>query len=156
MSSEEGIVTRTKGDRAWVRVSRSAMCDQCGSRGACHSLGGGGDREAEALNAAGAVPGDRVRITLPTGSLLGIAFLFYVPPVLALIGGALGGLKLGPRLGIEAETASLAAALGAFALTVALLMGAGRLVKKSERHMAKVSAVLPPGPAGCEDPVTRS
>ncbi|TFH42184.1 MAG: hypothetical protein E4G96_03970, partial [Chrysiogenales bacterium] len=118
MSREEGIVTRTKGDRAWVRVSRSSMCDQCGSRNACHSLGGDREKEAEAFNTAGAAPGDRVMIAIPTGSLVGIAFLFYMPPVLALLAGAIGGMKLAPRLGMDPEIASLTAALVAFVVMV--------------------------------------
>lgn len=156
MSSEEGIVTRTKGDRAWVRVSRSSMCDHCSGRNTCNSLGVGGDREAEAFNTVGAVPGDRVMISIPTGSLLGIAFLFYMPPVMALIGGAIGGFKAGPHLGIEPEIASLAAALGAFALTIAVLVLAGRLVKNSSKYMPEVTRVLPPGRDACDERVTRS
>ena len=52
MMTEEGVVNRTMGSKAWIVTSRSDMCESCSSHGACKVLGGGKEMEVEALNAA--------------------------------------------------------------------------------------------------------
>lgn len=96
MSTEEGIVTRTQDDHAWVMVRRSEMCDHCQSKTACHSLGGEMDMETEAVNKAGAREGDRVLLHLESSSLLKIASVFYLIPLIFLITGAFLGKLISP------------------------------------------------------------
>ena len=50
--TEEGMVKKTMGDKAWVVTRRSEMCEACASQGACTALGGGKEMEVEAINAA--------------------------------------------------------------------------------------------------------
>ena len=88
MISEQGIVKRTVGTKAWVVTTRSEMCEACASQGACTVLGGGKEMEVEAINVAQAKPGDQVLLTLEDQSLIKLSFLVYMFPILALIAGA--------------------------------------------------------------------
>ena len=45
----------------------------------------------EVVNDLGAKEGDRVEISVPTGSFLKLSILVYLLPIVALIGGAYGG-----------------------------------------------------------------
>ncbi|MGD8433881.1 MAG: SoxR reducing system RseC family protein, partial [Syntrophobacterales bacterium] len=106
MMTEEGMVKRTMGTKAWVVTTRSEMCEACASQGACKVLGGGKEMEVEAMNTAQAKPGDQVLLTLEDQSLIKLSFLVYMFPILALIAGAALGQKVGPLLSINQELAS--------------------------------------------------
>lgn len=80
MVTGEGLVVRTAGNTAVVKIRKSSACGQdCGHCGACDNP----VYEVSAYNAAGARPGDRVVLELPSQSVLGMAFLLYLLPVLA-------------------------------------------------------------------------
>jgi sigma-E factor negative regulatory protein RseC len=113
---ETGEVIRTEGDMAFVKVRRSSACGTCSSKGACHSLGGGGDLEVDVVNRAGASVGDRVVLEIPTSSVVKIAFLVYMVPVVGLVAGALLGLELGKAYGVNSELCALGGSLILFAL----------------------------------------
>ena len=136
MMSEEGIVKRTIGTKAWVVTTRSEMCEACASQGACKVLGGGKEMEVEAINSAQAKPGDQVLLTLEDQSLIKLSFLVYMFPILALIAGAALGQKVGPLLSINKELASFG--LGAIAFGLAFL-----IVRKKDKKLERTGAVIP-------------
>ncbi len=77
----EGIVVRTAGQTAVVKIRKSSACGQdCGHCRACDNP----VYEVEAVNCAGAAAGDRVLLELPSKTVLGTAFLLYLLPVLLL------------------------------------------------------------------------
>jgi hypothetical protein len=53
------------------------------------------------LNPVGARVGDRIQMTISTGSLLKATFLLYVFPILCMLGGAVLGNGLGNRVGAQ-------------------------------------------------------
>jgi sigma-E factor negative regulatory protein RseC len=137
MNLEEGTVTRIEGSKAWVMVARSEMCDCCGSRGVCHTLGGGKNMEAEALNSIKAGVGDRVQISIKPGILWKISMLFYLIPVIALVTGALLGLETGPALRINAELFS--------ALSYIIIQKIANRLKERKDYMPEVVRVVKSG-----------
>ena len=136
MISEQGIVKRTIGTKAWVVTTRSEMCEACASQGACKVLGGGKEMEVEAINTAQAKPGDQVLLTLEEQSLIKLSFLVYMFPILALIAGAALGQKVGPLLSINPELASFG--LGAIAFGLAFL-----IVRKKDKTLEQTGATIP-------------
>ena len=136
MMSEEGIVKRTIGTKAWVVTTRSEMCEACASQGACKVLGGGKEMEVEAINTAQAKPGDQVLLTLENQSLIKLSFLVYMFPILALIAGAALGQKVGPLLSINQELASFG--LGAIAFGLAFL-----IVRKKDKTLEQTGSTIP-------------
>ena len=136
MISEQGIVKRAIGTKAWVVTTRSEMCEACASQGACKVLGGGKEMEVEAINTAQAKPGDQVLLTLENQSLIKLSFLVYMFPILALIAGAALGQKVGPLLSINQELASFG--LGAIAFGLAFLV-----VRKKDKTLEQTGSTIP-------------
>ncbi len=136
MISEQGIVKRTTGGKAWVITTRSEMCDACASQGACKVLGGGKEMEVEAINAAQARPGDQVLLTLENQSLIKLSFLVYMFPILALIAGAALGQKVAPAISTNPELTSFG--LGAVFFGLAFV-----LVRKKDKKLEQTGAIIP-------------
>lgn len=91
MNKEKGIITRTEGDIAWVKVRRSSMCESCNSKNICNTLSDGNTMEAEVYNPVNARVDDRVEFMISTSSLLKITTLLYIVPVIFLLIGAISG-----------------------------------------------------------------
>ena len=134
--SEQGVVKRTIGTKAWVITTRSEMCEACASHGACTALGGGKEMEVEAINDAQARPGDLVLLTLEDQSLVKLSFLVYLFPILALIAGAALGQKVAPLLGTHLELSSFG--LGSIFFGLAFV-----LVRIKDKKLGQTGAVIP-------------
>jgi sigma-E factor negative regulatory protein RseC len=144
MPTEEGHVIKTENDTAWIRVSRSAACESCQSRNACHSMGGGEkDLTVEAVNPVGAREGDRVVIEFSTASLMKGTFLIYLFPIICL----LLGVWLSPVFGWDESALSALTGLSAFALSLPLVVVIGNRMGKKEAYKPKIVRIrrtLPP------------
>ena len=136
MITEEGMVKRTMGTKAWVVTIRSEMCEACASQGACKVLGGGKEMEVEAINTAQAKPGDQVLLTLGDQSLIKLSFLVYMFPILALIAGAALGQKVASLMGLASE-------LGSFGLGAILFGLAFLIVRKKDKKLEQTGATIP-------------
>lgn len=140
MSCEEGIVTRVADNRAWVRVTRSSMCEICKVKDSCSATSG--ETEAESLNAAGASVGDRVIISITPRSLLRVACLFYLVPTAGLLAGALAGGSLAQRWDMDPESASVLLAAGSFAIAFIIVNIIGTLIKKNVSHLPVITKIV--------------
>jgi positive regulator of sigma E activity len=129
MMTEEGMVKRTMGSKAWVVTRRSEMCESCSSHGACQVLGGGKEMEVEALNVVQARPGDQVLLTLEDQSLMKLSFLVYLFPILALI-------AVAPILETNPEVTSFGFAFICFGLAFVL-------VRIKDKKLEQTGAVIP-------------
>jgi sigma-E factor negative regulatory protein RseC len=136
MITEEGMVKRIMGTKAWVVTRRSEMCEACASHGACKTLGSGKEMEVEALNPVQARPGDQVLLTLEDQSLVKLSFLVYLFPILALIAGGALGQKVAPILGTNPEMTSFGLATICFGLAFVL-------VRIKDKKLAQTGAVIP-------------
>jgi sigma-E factor negative regulatory protein RseC len=142
---EEGTITRTTDRNAWVRIGRSTMCDHCGSKSACKTLGGGRVMEAEVRNTAGGKVGDRVLLKIDTSSFLKITFLVYIIPIIALIAGALIGMKLAPEYSLNPELSSILFGVIAFVLSFLFIHRFGKYAKKRQKYMPAIVKILSSG-----------
>lgn len=145
MSTEEGTITKITGAKAQVLVRRSEMCDCCGSKSVCHTLGGGKNMEAEALNTAGGKVGDRVLLKIESKVIWKISLIFYFIPVVALVLGAVLGMGIGENSGSDPELFSalfgiLAAGLSFFVIKLI----ASHLNKNKDYFPEIVKIVSPP------------
>jgi sigma-E factor negative regulatory protein RseC len=142
---EEGTITKVVGSKALVLVGKSSMCDGCHSRSVCKNLGGGKTMEAEANNSAGGKVGDRVLLKLDTSLFLRITFLVYIIPVLALIAGAIIGVKFGPQYSFNPELASLVLSVSAFIITFLILYVVGKLAKVKQKYIPEIVKIISSG-----------
>ena len=86
---EIGIVSSIDGPHAIVMVERKSACEHC-TAGTCKTAGE--QVSLEAINEAGAVLGQRVRVSIRGYTYVSGSMFFYGVPALALIAGALLGL----------------------------------------------------------------
>ena len=140
--TEEGMVKKTMGDKAWVVTRRSEMCEACASQGACTALGGGKEMEVEAINAAKARPGDQVLLTLEDQSLVKLSFLVYKFPILALILGAALGQKAAAPLRIDPQLASFCLGSIFFGLAFVLIKIKDRKMEQTGETIPKVARII--------------
>ena len=77
-----GIVVKTDGKRAIVRIRKSSACGHdCGECRLCNNP----EFETEVVNNIGAKIGDKVSIGAPTSEVLFSAFLVYMLPVIGVL-----------------------------------------------------------------------
>jgi len=145
MRQEEGIIIKKASHgRAWVETIRTPTCEGCASKDSCH--GAGKTMEVCAINDAGADIGDRVLVSIETGTLIKMSLLAYIFPVFALLAGAAVGNAIGP--GLEMNP-SLSAGIGGFgALAVAFLiirLFEGKIAQ-GEAYTPRITRILPGTP----------
>ncbi len=138
MVTEEGIVIRSDTAFAWVKTMKSDACESCSEKGGCHIFGGGKDTEVEAINTAGAKPGDTVILGFESGSFLKLSFFLYVFPVLSMIIGAAVGQETAGNFNIDAGTFSVIAGIGCFLLAFLIIKLTGKRLSGNTRYRANV------------------
>jgi sigma-E factor negative regulatory protein RseC len=116
---EEGIVESISQGKAVVRIQKGGQCASCSSREGC-GVSGGGDMQIDVANELGAKVGDRVEISLPSRSLMKLAFLIYFLPVLALILGAYLGDLIGNQV-LHTDSDIVPVVCGGMAMATAFL-----------------------------------
>lgn len=120
----------------------------CSARSGCHSLGGGNDVEVTVVNSLEARPGDTVSLVLSSGRILAGAWFVYLTPVAALFSGTFLGQALSGRLGIDPETASVAAGFGFLALGLLVVRILGRRMGEGGKFTPKMGRIVRRGPEG--------
>jgi len=138
MNKEQGIITRTEGDRAWVRVRRSSMCEVCNSRKVCNTLSESNTMEARVYNPVNGKVGDHVEFMISTSSLLKITSLLYIFPVIFLLAGSFAGYALFQPRELYALILGLA---GFFLSYVVIRMISGR-VAQDRRFTPEIVRVI--------------
>lgn len=118
MVEETGIVTKIEGNMAKVLVQKKSACDGCSIQGACQSTSEG--MEIEALNAAHAREGQRVKILLTPRDYLKGTMIVYGLPLVLFITGAIIGKNIGEEYFKEINSDLVAAIAGFIALALSL------------------------------------
>lgn len=140
MIEDIGIVVKIIGQKAAVEVERTAACAQCGLQEA-EDLAMGGKVVLEALNAAQARVGDRVRVRVESVAYMKAVAAVFGIPVLLLLLGIVGGVPLAARLGWAVQPTSAALGiLGLIAGVLVLLLFRKRATKKE--YLPVVTEVL--------------
>lgn len=107
----------------------------------------------EVVNDLGAKEGDRVELSVPTGSFLKLSILVYLLPVVALVGGAYGGSLWAEAQGGEDTLCSVL--FGGIAMGIAFF-GLRRLERSaaspSSDYQPRMTRILPnESPPPCDD-----
>ncbi|MBC7231022.1 MAG: SoxR reducing system RseC family protein [Actinobacteria bacterium] len=136
--AEEGVVVSVRGEEAKVLMRRSRLCEGCGS--CCVKL----DEDSmlvDALNLAGAKPGERVTVDIPVNTSIRAAYVLYGIPLLFFLAGlALGALLshfvLGGRLAVPI---SLVCGFSSLALSYLII---SRTYRSGSRAAARYRPVI--------------
>ena len=146
MAIEQGVVTRLSADAepatAWVKIVRTGACESCGSRHSCAMGKGDPADEVEALDPLQVRIGDRVQVTLSTGSLLKATFLLYLFPILCMILGGSLGHWLSPRLNRPDSATSMVLAMVFFAVAMIIVRTQGRRMGLKNDYRPRILRVI--------------
>lgn len=146
MATEEGIITKIPAPgKVLVSTVRSGACAACTARGMCQTMGGGGEAEVIANNAANARVGDRVVISFKTGSLLKVMFLLYLFPILCLLGGAVIGNNYAYALQIDSSVSSAIIGFLSFGAAVVFVATKGNKMAQKDVYQPKIVRILKRG-----------
>lgn len=133
---QEGIVLEVSGRIAKVKASRHSDCENCGACPGNQAI------VVEALNAAGAKPGQRVAIEIQEVNMLKAAFVVYMVPLLAAVAGAMAGNYASGYLGLDGITAAITGGIGFFALAIWYIKYFDHAARTDERMRPVVVEIL--------------
>ena len=146
MATEQGVVTRlnAEGDppTAWVKIVRTGACESCSSRNSCNVGKGGLTDEVEAVNTVKAGIGDRIQVTMETGSLMKATFLLYLFPILCMIVGGVLGHWMSLSLGIRGSILSVLLSLAFLAAAMIIVRAKGRRMGMKSAYQPRILRVL--------------
>jgi sigma-E factor negative regulatory protein RseC len=142
VASEHGIVLRTDSGAAWVKTTRSSACKGCTARDSCHTMDGK-EMEVKALNPAGARVGDRIVLSVESGSLLKATFLIYVFPILFLVAGAVIGQLLAPLVALNPSALSILMGFTFFFMAVWMMKKKSDKMSINRAYQPKITKILP-------------
>lgn len=141
--NEEGIIIAVNGNMARVSARRTSACESCDSRGACIQIVDKSDKmEINAINTAGGKVGDIVEVSMESSSVIRIAMLVYMLPVVALFAGVFLGLKLGQIYGWNPELVSSLTGLFASATAYIFVRIIGKRIGKNKKYMPEILKIL--------------
>ena len=141
MITEKGTVENVSGQKARIRIEKSATCATCHSRDSCSEVSHK-DMILEVTNALGATPGDRVEISIPSGSFLILSLLIYLLPVVSLIAGAFAGGVVARALGISPTSTSIAAGCLSMAAVFIALKRFDKSARAQKQFKPRMTRVL--------------
>ncbi|MBW1779963.1 MAG: SoxR reducing system RseC family protein [Deltaproteobacteria bacterium] len=141
MITEQGTIERISGRNAVVRIEKSSACATCQSRESCGEASGK-DMILQVANELRAGKGDRIEISLPSGSFLMLSLLVYMLPVAALIGGAIAGGAVARALHINLTLASIAGGCLAMGVTFYALKRFDKSTRARREFQPRMTRVL--------------
>jgi positive regulator of sigma E activity len=133
MIEEIGFVKSLDGINARVVVARKSSCCESCEKDVCEIPEDG--IETEAINAAGAEVGQKVKLVMKSYTYYKGALLFYIIPLLSLFGGAILGKLYLPDFFSVKDTDLLAAAGGFLAFVLSFIpikLMTNKLSKKTD------------------------
>lgn len=102
MTEHDAVVTRLDGSHAWLDVSDDGGCASCSQSGGCGKRAQ--RKHQRVLNDIGARVGQRVVVSVRTGTVLRAALWSYMVPLALMLVGAASGLTLAGDPGAAAGT----------------------------------------------------
>ncbi|GAB4540535.1 MAG: hypothetical protein Fur0020_09740 [Thermodesulfovibrionia bacterium] len=117
MIEERGVVIKTEGIMATVKVLKRGSCEGCMARGVCEPSEDA--MEIEALNPIQAKIGQTVEVSIVPQTYLRSAIYVYGLPLIVLIAGAIIGKNIGELYikGIDSDLLAAILGLGGFFIT---------------------------------------
>jgi len=143
MLSEQGIVEEIKNGKAIVKVERGEACKHCSQKGTC-GISFGSNREIliEVDNTLNAKVGDKVELSVPSGSLVKIAFLVYILPIFSLLFGAYEGAQVAVKIGFSSSAGSILGALLLLIFSFYVLKKIDNSFRKKEAYKIRMTRIL--------------
>jgi sigma-E factor negative regulatory protein RseC len=143
---EEGIIVKIlKPGLAQVKLIRSTLCSNCEAKNMCHPTGGHAtEMVVEVDDPLGVSVGQRVRINLPSSTVLKASFAVYILPLGALVAAGLAAQQIFQGLLSPMRVQFISAISGLLGMVVTYVALRYYLKGKSSgKYRPVVSAVIP-------------
>jgi sigma-E factor negative regulatory protein RseC len=160
MAQTIGIVVETSSD-GWATVvaEKGQGCSSCNAVSQCHGGSVSGKGKTSALNRIGARVGDRVIISIDSGTLLSRLAVLYLLPVAMMLTGALVGASMHGGGGVVSNGHGIGYGLAGFVLGFALSVAISRfwskvrpvtpVISRIVTHRLRSLATAPASGCGC-------
>jgi len=143
MAQTIAIVTSTgKDGRATVVAEKGQGCGSCGTVSHCYRGQAGRTEETMAFNRAGAKVGDRVSLSVQSGSILSRMAVLYLIPVVGMLGGAFIGELMVSEANGSKEGHSIVLGLTGFVLGFVLSVAISRTWSAARPVMPVITRIL--------------
>ena len=126
---EEGLVLESEGETAKVEIKRTTTCKGCGI---CR-MGSSDTMIAEVENPGGAKVGDKVEVEVDTSSILKVAFIVYIFPIVGLIVGYLIGEGI-----FGSELVGICFGIGGLLLSFRVIYWYDKRLKRERKLRSKI------------------
>lgn len=143
MTMEEvGVVIKTEGIMARVRVQKSGACEACAAAGTCKPSEE--TAELEVFNPLRAKAGQTVKLVLKPQLYLKASIIVYGLPVIALIGGAILGKNIGELYfkGIDSDLLAAAFGFGALIISFMVIKLWSNKIEKKEEYRPVIEEII--------------
>jgi len=145
MIEETGVVIKTEGVTATVRVHKRGACEGCAARGVCEPSEEG--MEIEALNPVQAQVGQTVEVSIAPQTYLKSAIYVYGLPLIVLIAGAIIGKNIGDLYikGIDSDLIAAIVGFGGFFITFLLVRAWSRRAETRPEYKPVIEKIIEEG-----------
>ena len=124
-------------------MERSSACKHCSARGTCGiDLGSNREILIEVENQLNAKVGDKVELSIPSGSLVKMAAMVYILPIFSLIFGAYEGGQIACRIGISSSLGSIMGALILLIISFFVLKKIDKSIKQKSSYKIRMIRIL--------------
>ena len=143
MASTIAFVTETHADgHATVTAERGQGCGSCSAAAQCHGGSASRTHQTTALNQAGAKVGDRVMLTVASGTLLSRMAVLYLIPVAGMLIGAFSGTPATGGINAAGDSRSILLGLTGFAAGFALSVFISRIWSARRPVLPVISRIV--------------
>jgi len=132
---QEGFILSVDGDLAKIRVAPNADCDNCGQCAIAHV-------EIIAYNAINAAIGEKIKFTMVHDSMIKIAFMIFIFPLISIFAGIYSGSLLASSLKISETAGSVSGALMFLAAAVLIIYSYDKKYKLNKSNFPQVIEVI--------------
>lgn len=132
---QEGFIVSVDGDLAKIRVAPNADCDNCGQCNIVHM-------EILAYNAVNAAIGQKIKFTMVQESMLKIAFMIFIFPLISVFAGIYAGSVLALYLKISETGCSVSGAALFLAAAILIIYSYDKKYKLNKSNFPQIIEVI--------------
>ena len=143
MAQTIGYVIETSNDgRAVVVAEKGQGCGSCSSVSHCHGGRSAGEHKTVVFNHVGAKVGDRVMLSVDSGTLLSRLALIYLVPVVIMLIGAFVGASMDGGGGVTSGGQSVGYGLAGFVLGFGISVAISRIWSNARPVTPTISRIV--------------
>lgn len=131
----EGFILKNEGDLAMVKVAAGPDCDNCQTCDIPHM-------EILAFNPLNAIPGQKVKFTMPESGMLKISFLLFLFPLISIFAGIYAGMIISSGSSLNETMVMTISGIMFFAASVACIYFYDKKYRLNKKNFPQIIEVI--------------